>query len=78
MHSATKTSLADSKVDCCIYVKTVEDIEWETMSDGRRLYKGVHVYVGGLVGEDTHSYGSGHFVYDNSVAVSNCDLGYRL
>lgn len=72
--SATKISLADSKVDCCIYVKTVEDIEWETMSDGRRRYKGVHVYAGGLVGEDTHSYGSGHFVYDNSVAVSNCDL----
>ncbi|MBQ7921447.1 MAG: SMEK domain-containing protein [Clostridia bacterium] len=71
---ATQITVADAEIDCRIYVKTVEEITWKTMSDGDRLYEDVDVDVGGLIGVDTHYYGSGNFEYDNMVNITNCDL----
>lgn len=71
---ATQITVADAEIDCHIYVKTVEEISWKTMSNGERLYEDVDVDVGGLIGTDTHYYGSGNFEYDNVVNITNCDL----
>lgn len=71
---AAQISVADAKVDCRIYVKTVEGIVWKTTSSGDRIYKGVKVDAGGLIGKDTHDYGSGDFFYNNEVDITNCDL----
>ncbi|MBR6514840.1 MAG: S8 family serine peptidase [Clostridia bacterium] len=43
-------------------------------SNSVTLFYGATAHAGGLIGEDSHDYGSGHFTYDNVINISDCSI----
>ena len=75
---ARKLTIKDAEVNCTVSVKTPRFIEWKNTNSGRRSYKNVDVTAGGLIGEDTHSYGSGNYEYNNQVTISRCNVAVDM